>query len=46
MAKEFTLVPWQQSFEKLRGKRLSGYRTGNGFDWDRSKSRKAGLVIS
>jgi type IV secretory pathway VirD2 relaxase len=46
MTKEFALVPWQQSFEKLRGKLLSGYRTADGFDWDLSRARKVGLVIS
>jgi type IV secretory pathway VirD2 relaxase len=43
MAKEFTLVPWQPSLERRRGERLSGFRTREGFEWERSRARKLGL---
>ena len=46
MAKEFTLVPWQQRFERIKGQSTSGYWTSAGLEWDYSRSRKGGLEIS
>jgi type IV secretory pathway VirD2 relaxase len=46
MSKEFVLAPWQQSFEKMKGQRIAGYRTCDGFEWDFSRNRKFGLGIS
>jgi Protein of unknown function (DUF3363) len=44
-AKEFTLVPWQQNLERMRGKTVAGNVTGHGIDWQLDASRKIGIGV-